>query len=186
MRKRYVLLVLTILVGLALLAVDNYTQEINTTLSENQAAEADYYGEGLYNRRFNAQGQLEQTFAAARSTHYPLTNSTVFNQPRINVQDEDGQYWLVSAAEGSMNDKDDLLRLRRDVEIRPQQEDAPEQVNIQTPALDYYTRAQLAITDQPVVILHPNSRMTATGMRIDLKKQRMELNAKVNTRYVPQ
>lgn len=38
MRKRYVLLVLTILVGLALLAVDNYTQEINTTLSENQAA----------------------------------------------------------------------------------------------------------------------------------------------------
>jgi LPS export ABC transporter protein LptC len=186
MRKRYLLLVLTILVGFALLAVDNYTQDSSAPLSDNQAAEPDYSGAGLFNRRFNERGELQQTFSAERSTHYPSTNSTVFRQPVIQLQDEEGVYWQVSADEGSMSDSDDLLRLRSNVEIRPLKANNRDEVIIRTPSLEYFTRQQLAQTDERVTILHPQTRMTAIGMRMDLKKQRMELNAKVDTRYVPQ
>ena len=49
MRKRYLLLLLTLIFGLALIAVDRYTQELNQPLSEQQSNEADYYGETLLN-----------------------------------------------------------------------------------------------------------------------------------------
>lgn len=186
MRKRYLLLAMTILFGLALLAVDNYTQEDNAPLSERQSSEADYYGEILLNRQFDEQGRLQQSFSAQRSTHYPLTNSTVFNGPIIQIQDEEGEYWQVTSQEGSMNDKEHLLRLRHQVEIHPLQSNQKNDVTIKTESLDYFTKKQLAETDLEVTIDSAQSRITAIGMRMDMKRQRMELNAKVNTRYVPE
>lgn len=186
MRKRYLLLVMTILFGLALLAVDNYTQENNAPLSEKQSSEADYYGEGLLNRQFDKTGKLQQSFSAERSTHYPLTNSTVFNDPVIHVQDEENEFWQVTANEGSMNDKDNTLRLRQQVEIRPLQNGNKDEVVINTESLDYFTKQQVAETDQEVTMVSPEAHITAIGMRMDMKRQRMELNAKVNTRYVPE
>jgi len=186
MRKRYLLLVMTILFGLALLAVDNYTQEGRASLSENQVSEPDYYGEGLFNRRFDAKGRLEQSFSADSSTHYPLIDNTIFKAPVIQLQDEEGDFWQVSADEGSMNDKDDLLRLRANVELRPMQENNAHPVVIKTESLDYFTKRQLAQTKQRVTITYPQTRVTAVGMTMDMKKQRMELQAEVNTQYVPQ
>ncbi|WP_419812644.1 LPS export ABC transporter periplasmic protein LptC [Bacterioplanoides sp.] len=188
MRKRYLLLVLTILLGFALLAVDNYTQEASAPLTENQTAEADYYGEILFNRRFNEQGALEQSFSAQRSTHFPTTQDTVFDGPVIHIQDEDGSYWQVQAQLGTMNDQDDLLRLRQDVEIRPlkRHSSATDEVVINTSSLDYLTKQQVAQTTEPVTIVNPQTQITATGMRMDLKTQRMELHSEVTTHHAPE
>ncbi|WP_420588444.1 LPS export ABC transporter periplasmic protein LptC [Bacterioplanoides sp.] len=186
MRKRYLLLVMTLLFGVALLAVDNYTQESTATLSERQTSEPDYYGQVLFNRRYDDQGRMEQSFSAERSTHYPISDNTVFQGPVIHVQDEDGMVWQVVAEEGSMNDQDDLLSLRRDVEVRPLDSDNSNGVVIQTQSLDYFTKRQLAQTEQPVIITDPHTRVDAVGMVMDMKKQRMELKAKVETQYVPQ
>ena len=186
MRKRYLLLVMTILFGLALLAVDNYTQEGRASLSEKQVSEPDYYGEGLYNRRYDQNGRLEQSFSAQRSTHYPLSDNTVFAGPVIQVQDEDGDFWQVSAREGSMDDKDDLLKLRADVVIQPHDDNHQNPMVIKTQSLDYFTKRQLAQTKQDVIITYPHTRVTGTGMTMDMKKQRMELHSEVNSRYVPQ
>lgn len=186
MRKRYLLLVMTILFGFALLAVDNYTQEVSAPLSEQQASEPDYYGKGLQNRRYDDQGKIEQRFSADSSTHYPLSHSTLFQQPVIHVQDEEGEYWQVVAEEGSMNDKDDVLRLRRNVEVRPLDSTKPGAVVIETQSLDYFTKRQLAQTEQAVTISDPHSQVNAVGMLMDMKKQRMELKANVETQYVPQ
>lgn len=186
MRKRYLLLVMTVLFGVALLAVDNYTQESVTALSESQTSEPDYYGEVLFNRRYNDQGHMEQSFAAERSTHYPNAGNTVFQGPVIHVQDEEGVVWQVVAEEGAMSDQDDVLSLRRQVEVRPLDSDDGNGVLIQTQSLDYFTQRQLAQTEQPVIITDPHTRVDAVGMVMDMKKQRMELKAEVKTQYVPQ
>lgn len=188
MRKRYLLLVLTILLGFALLAVDNYTQETSAPLSESQTAEPDYYGEVLFSRRFNEVGSLEQNFSAQRSTHFPNTQNTVFDGPVIQTQDEDGSYWQVEAQQATMNDQDELLRLRRNVEIRPLKtsNQARNNVVINTESLDYFTHQQVAQTQDPVTIQNSQTHITATGMRLDLTTQRMELHSEVSTHHVPE
>ncbi|MCT7360299.1 LPS export ABC transporter periplasmic protein LptC [Thalassolituus pacificus] len=187
MRKRYLLLLLTLFFGLALLAVDRYTQEQAPALSEQQNHEPDYYGEGLYNRQYDNSGKLQQTFVAARSTHYPQTKSTLFAEPLLMSADDEGQTWQVNALEGTMLDDEQSLRLVGQVEIRPLNPTQPsDDILVETSTLTYHSRQQLAETDQPVIITSPQTRINATGMTLDIARQRMEFKSQVDTRYVPQ
>ncbi len=187
MRKRYLLLLLTLIFGLALLAVDRYTQEQTPPLSELQNHEPDYYGEGLYNRQYDSNGELQQTFVAARSTHYPQTKSTLFTGPLLMSDDDDGQTWQVNAREGTLQDNEQSLRLIGQVEIRPlDPADAADDILVETSILTYHSRQQLAETDQPVTITSPQTHINATGMTLDIARQRMEFKSQVDSRYVPQ
>ena len=187
MRKRYLLLLLTLFFGLALLAVDRYTLEQAPALSELQNHEPDYYGEGLHNRQYNSDGELQQTFVAARSTHYPQTGSTLLSEPLLMSEDDDGQTWQVNANEGTLLDNEHSLRLIGDVKIRPlNPADAADDLLIETSTLTYHSRQQLAETDQPVTITSPQTHINATGMTLDIARQRMEFKSQVDSRYVPQ
>ena len=112
MRKRYLLLILTLIFGLALMAVDRYTQELNQPLSELQNNEADYYGETLLNWHYGDDGKLGQTFRAQRSDHYPRVGITRFSVPMITTRDERGQIWQVTAKEGSLKDDEQIIRFQ--------------------------------------------------------------------------
>ncbi|MCD8523590.1 MAG: LPS export ABC transporter periplasmic protein LptC [Saccharospirillaceae bacterium] len=187
MRKRYLLLLLTLFFGLALLAVDRYTLEQAPALSEQQSREPDYYGQGLYNRQYDSTGELQQTFVAERSTHYPQTRMTLFTAPLLMSADEQGQTWQVNALEGTLLDDEQSLRLAGQVEIRPLTPAKPsDDLLIETSRLTYHSRQQMAETDQPVTITSLQTRISATGMTLDIARQRMEFKAQVDTRYVPQ
>jgi len=186
MRKRYVLLVMTLLFGLALVGVDQYTRELNISNTQASDSEPDYYGEQLYSREYSEVGQLSQTLSALASQHFPLRQVTEFTAPVIESTDDSGDTWQVVAERGELIDRENVLQLRQQVEIRPlNQSDDRKNVVIQTEALDYYTEQQLARTDLPVVVTSPDTRITAVGMTIDLKRQRMEFLSEVQTFYVP-
>lgn len=187
MRKRYLLLLLTLFFGLALLALDRYVLEQTPALSEQQNHEPDYYGQTLYNRQYDSSGKLQQTFAAARSTHYPQTQSTLFTAPLLMSADDEDQIWQVSALEGTLQDNEQSLYLVGQVEIRPLNPTRPaDDLLLETSTLIYHSRQQLAETDQPVTITSPQTRMNATGMTLDIARQRMEFKSQVDTRYAPQ
>ena len=186
MRKRYLLLILTLFFGLALLAVDRYTQDFTRPgLSEQQSHEADYYGKQLYSRQYDASGRLSQTFTAAESTHYPQTRSTLFSRPVVVTTDADGDTWQVTAAEGTLSDHEHLLHLQQNVEIRPQQPQDNDNLLIRTNSLTYNDQTQIATTADPVTITSTRTTLTAVGMSMDIPRQHLEFNAQVNTRYVP-
>ncbi|MCA6063426.1 LPS export ABC transporter periplasmic protein LptC [Thalassolituus marinus] len=182
MRKRYLLLIVTLVFGLALMAVDRYTQELVPFQTDSSVREADYYGEGLFSRQYGASGSLDQTFMAARSIHYPQEQRTEFSGPILTSTDDDGKQWQVTALQGEIQDNDHLLYLIGDVEIRPVSDNA---MIIQTPALVYNSDTRIAETSDPVTITSPQIRVNATGMTMDLDRQRIEFRSEVTTHYVP-
>lgn len=182
MRKRYLLLIVTIVFGLALLAVDRYTQELVPIQSDQSVREPDYYGEGLLSRQYGQAGALEQSFVASRSVHYPQEQRTEFSQPVLVSRDENGKRWQVTADQGEIQDKDHLLYLTGHVEIRPVEDD---DTIITTPTLVYNSNTRWAETSDPVVIVSPQIRINAIGMTMDIPRQRIQFSSEVTTRYVP-
>ncbi|WP_430461383.1 LPS export ABC transporter periplasmic protein LptC [Thalassolituus sp. LLYu03] len=184
MRKRYLLLLLTLVFGLALLAVDRYTEDFVPSLTEQQSLEPDYYGEGLLNRQYDKDGGLNNTFVAAASTHFPFSKLTEFATPVLMTRDEDGKEWQVTALSGRVNDNDHMLYLKGQVEIRPM-DDAADPLLVQTDSLSYNSKTRIAETADPVTITSAQTVIQATGMIMDLDRQRIEFSQQVNTRYVP-
>lgn len=187
MRKQYVVLALALLAGIGLLNLDRVREApLVTTPVANDAEEADYYGEQLYQRQFNASGQLEQSFRAASLQHFPLSAISHFTQPHIITTGDDGKTWQIDALKGEAADQDKLLTLQQQVEIRSLSPAPDEQILITTDWLRYHSGLQTATTDAPVLIRHPATLTTATGMTLNVAERTLYLHHQVNTRYVPQ
>ena len=184
MRKRYLLLLLTLIFGLALLAVDRYTEDFIPSLTEQQSREPDYYGEGLFNRQYDTSGRLANTFVSAKSTHFPFNKMTEFSTPVLMTTDEDGKQWQLTAISGHIQDDEHTLYLNGNVEIRPLSEDA-DPLLIQTESLTYNSETRIAQTQDPVTITGAQATLTSIGMTMDIDRQQIEFNQQVNTRYVP-
>ena len=182
MRKRYLLLFLTVALGLSLMAVDRYTREISAPTAEQQVAEPDYYGSMLISRRYGEDGQLIDTFYATSSVHYPQNDTSVFTQPQLLVSQNNN--WLMTADEGVLSGTDHLLKLSGNILIRPQSDDSDWQLN--TTRMQYDLNRRIASSDELVIITGESSTMTGTGMLFDADHQRLELKTGVRTHYVPE
>lgn len=187
MRKQYVVLALALLAGIGLLNLDRVKEApVTATPVVSGNEEADYYGDQLYQRQYNAAGQLEQSFRAATLQHFPLSAVSHFTRPRIITTAEDGKMWQIDALTGEALDQDERLTLREQVEIRSINTPADDPITIQTDWLNYHAGQQTATTDAPVVIRHPATLTEATGMTLNVADRTLQLHHQVNTRYVPQ
>lgn len=183
MRKRYLLLLLTLVFGLALLALDRYTASRNQSSSEHNANEPDYYGDSLVSQRYDHTGRRVQTLKADSSVHYPETRHTEFRAPDITALDQQSITWRIQAQQGQLKDDDHQLTLEQSVEIRTL--DSPDPIVITTELLHYDIDNQIAHTEAAVRIDHNRIQLTATGMTLDLQRQRMSFHQEVNTQYDP-
>lgn len=181
MRKRYLLLLVTVALGFALLAVDRYTREIVSPGIEQQIKEPDYYGDVLISRRYNEAGKLADTFYAATSKHYPEGDLTVFSEPRVLVTSNDK--WVVTADEGVLQGDSQALKLSGNIIIKPQ--DAADPWVVTTNTLTYFIDKQFATSDDLVTMTGDNTVMHGTGMNFDAARQRLELKTGVRTYYEP-
>ncbi|MDP2505345.1 MULTISPECIES: LPS export ABC transporter periplasmic protein LptC [unclassified Oceanobacter] len=186
MRKRYVLLVLAVAVGLALLAVERYTTELVTAATPVTSLEPDYYGKQLQHRRYDADGQLQQMLSADGSRHIPSLSETRLENPVITTQTDPQQHWQVSAQSGRIMDTDSQVELSQQVEVRSLATAAEnaDTFSITTSLLLYQPASATASTSEPVIIRHGNNITHATGMTLDIKRQHLDLQAHVSTRYV--
>ena len=187
MRKQYLVITLALLAGIVLLNLDREREApVAAVPVVNENEEADYYGDQLYRRVYNASGQLEQSFRTASLQHFPQSAVSHFTQPSIITTSEDGKTWQIDAQTGETQDKDERLTLRQQVEIRSLNAPTDDQILITTDWLNYDAGQQLATTDAPVVIRHPATLTEATGMTLDVTGRSLQLHHQVNTRYVPQ
>lgn len=187
MRKRYILVPISLLAGLAYILWDGGkdTPVVEVPRNALLEEEPDYYGDNLKRRQFNAQGKLAQTFIAKRSEHYPIAQHTHFQQPHIVTTNDQGRAWQIDAEEGEMSDKEQLLTLINNIEIRPLNDPDNQDLLIETSRLTYKTDTQVASTDQPVQITNTDTKINAVGMNLNVPNQTLELLQQVNTRYAP-
>lgn len=182
-RKRYLLLFLTLILGLGLLALDRYTRSPANLSADQKVREADYYGVNLVNQSYNEQGLLSETLYADRSDHFPGEKTTYFTQPRILTHAERGS--TLSAVKGNIKDRNGLLFLNGKVRIESESADGS-QLLLTTNTLTYNSKNQVARTKDRVIITGPGTHIEGTGMRYDVRDERLKLNSKVTTRYEPQ
>lgn len=182
MKKRYLLLIISVLVGVGLSVVDSYTQAPAVAASDEQSSEPDFYGEGLKSRRYGTEGQLNELFTADSSKHYPANDHTVFTKPYLHAMTSSGDVWFIDAETGDLFDKAGVLHLRQNVWLRTAQTKKMP-AHIRTDALDYHLNDRLALTDKAVSIEQGQSTLSAIGMRMDIPQERIEFNAKVFTHY---
>lgn len=181
MRKRYLLLLVTVFFGLAFMAVDRYTRDITEEFSELTTQEVDYYGEVLFSRRYEDSGLLADTFYAETSEHYPEGDLTVFSEPHLIVDGKSS--WVLTADKGVMKGSSRLLNLSGNITIRSSN---PENhMRLETSYLDYHIDKKLAETEDLVTLTGDYSRMTGTGMLFDATRQRLEFKTEVRTIYEP-
>lgn len=184
MRKRWLLLVMAATFGVALLAVEEYTSTLAASATSVSQSEADYYGKQLQHRRYGSGGLLQQTLLSQRSTHDPATQQTLLVQPIILTRDDQQQVWRVTATQGHISDNTNLIELSEAVQIDSQPTQANQQfLTITTDRLVYSPDDTSAWSDVPVHLNTNTGSSDASGMKLDLNRQRLELIGKVSTRY---
>ena len=185
MRKRWLLLVLAAIFGLALLAVEEYTGElVNSGNQDGREQEPDYYGLQLQHRRYGVDGKLQQTLLSQSSRHDAAQHHTLLEQPVILTRDDQQQTWRVTAESGRINDNDHHIELATSVQIDSQPTHANQQfLTITTDRLVYSPDDTTAWSDVPVHINSNTGSTDASSMLLDLNRQRLVLHGNVSTRY---
>jgi LPS export ABC transporter protein LptC len=188
-RKRFIFLFIVVSVGIGLLWIEDYTTQSTQEDNEGASVLPDYYGEGLTNRTFDDNGELEQQFDAQRSVHYPSQRFTELTQPKVKTIADDGEIWLIQSLSGVHFEDEKKLILQQNVQISPAASsslNSPDDAAIiRTSKLTLFTQSKIAKTDQPVEVTTLSRRLDAVGMIINIDQQRVEFLSQVKAKYVP-
>ena len=92
--------------------------------------------------------------------------------------------WDLRADTGSMPPDSDILQLTGEV-VAVTQENSGEPATIRTDYLEIDPQTFVAYTDRPVAIELSGGRILATGMRVFLKEDRLQLIADVTGTFTP-
>jgi lipopolysaccharide export system protein LptC len=188
LRKRFLLLFIAAAVGLGLLWIEDYTTQKTQDNIDSASVLPDYYGEGLSNRSYTAEGVFERRFIASHSIHYPVQKLTEFTDPELHSVANDGDIWMLKSLLGFHYETTKTLLLQQDVLVAPLSEylgGEAIQTSIRTSELTVYTEEKLAKTDKPVEVTSSDGQINAIGMIIKLDQQKIEFLSEVKARYAP-
>lgn len=137
-------------------------------------------------RAMDAQGRLHYRLYAEHMAHYLDDDTARLQRPNMTVYRPGGVAWNIYARHGWVSSDQKEIALRGDVVIW---RDAPKDgsgLEIRTDELHIEPDRQYAETDRPVTITQDVGVTHAVGMRVNLRRSRMELLANVRGRYILQ
>lgn len=162
--------------------------------------EPDLIMEGAEISQFDATGDLAYRIIAATITHFPVTDHTLLETPRVTLYRDAAAPWEISARRGriegggnlldpglmraadpdapdsleSSTEAGEIVVLEDDVIVRRQRR-AGDFVALSTSRLDLFPGREYASTDRPVIIDTDSGRTMATGLRAELDTGRLLL-----------
>lgn len=115
--------------------------------------------------------------------HYPDTDVTFLEQPRMEIIVPDGGLWLITARQAQTDKKGDLVHLEGDVSIH-RNGDPAAGLTLETDALDVNVDDESAATDLLVTIRQEFGVTRAQGLRINFQQRHLYLKSEVRGEYV--
>lgn len=145
------------------------------------ADQPDYFMEDFSLVTLDGDGRARYTLEASRMDHFDVGDILDFKKPRLTVtQGVQGQ-WRVAADAGEITQSQQLY-LKGNVNIV--QSVSPDQtLKIETSYLEYELNDNTAETTKPVTIAQGDNRVYATGMRVNVNEQKVELLSNVKGQY---
>jgi lipopolysaccharide export system protein LptC len=181
-------------VVLGLLAFGSYLLVKNTPISQPPSIEPppkhvpDYFMRDFGVRSFDAAGQLKSEVFGKELRHFPDTDTTEIDFPRIFSRTADGRVSVATAkraitnADGSEVQLIGDARVVREASVSPQGRKL-ERLEIRSEFLHAYSNTEQVKTDKPVRVTRGEDSFSADAMAFDNLEGIMELTGRTKTMF---
>ncbi|MCZ7563010.1 MAG: LPS export ABC transporter periplasmic protein LptC [Burkholderiales bacterium] len=143
----------------------------------------DFVIERLKATTMNATGEAEYTLAAERMTHFPGTDVTEVEAPRLVQWSGDSPPVRVAADRGTVTGDGKALHLRGNVLITRDAAGKRGELRMTTSYLQVDPDAEVARTPEHVVITYDGSRLEGVGMEFNQGTRTLELRSQVSGEF---
>ncbi len=147
--------------------------------------EPDYFFEDFVVTSMNSQGQPKHRLKGVRMSHYPDDNTTVIEQPELDLYTNAKPVWQINAEQGLISAQGDQVLMSGEVQIKRYGSRQQDTVYVRTRDVLVKPDEKYAETDQLVVITSGNTKVKAVGMRAHIEKGRIELLSNVEGVHAP-
>ena len=145
----------------------------------------DYYFHGLEVVRMDPQGRPRERLRSEQLLHHDGDDSATLIAPRVQLRDEQGQNWHLSADNGSIHEQGERVELHGKVRLTRPTGKGLAPLRLATERMTVHPQAGYAESDAPVRISDARATIDALGMRAYIDEQRLELPAQVRGTYDP-
>lgn len=143
----------------------------------------DFVVEKLKATTMNAAGVAEYSLSAERMTHFPGSDTTEVETPRLVQWSEDAPPVRVAADRGTVTGDGSALHLRGNVVITREAAGKRSELRVKTEYLEVVPDAETARTPEHVEITYDGSRLEGVGMEFNQKTRVLMLRSQVSGTY---
>lgn len=147
--------------------------------------EIDGYMVEAHYTQYDNQGQIHMTLYSPKVNHFTQNNSSNFEKPEVLAYNQKRVPWTIRADNGASLRDSEQVDLYGNVIIHQAPLDQNPETTITTTAITIFPHRSYAMTDQPIVIVRPDTRIDAVGMQADFKQGIFKLLSSVKAIYVP-
>ncbi|MDQ2993445.1 MAG: LPS export ABC transporter periplasmic protein LptC [Pseudomonadota bacterium] len=137
-------------------------------------------------RTIDATGNLQHKLRAATVRHYPQQNRTELELPKLDIYDQKGDHWIITARHATSLEGSTEITLRDHVQIVKDANFDTGEVVIRTSKLIVHPAAGTADSAEQVSITYPQFSVNGRGLHSDLNRGTFTLLAKIGASYDPQ
>jgi lipopolysaccharide export system protein LptC len=162
--------------------------------SANKSVAPDFFMTDVIYVQMNEDGVLSDRIYTPKINHYPDNDTSVFEDPYINMLDKNNQFWEISAKNGKSIGGSDIIYFWDNVKIHqlPSLQGGPTASTrnnelsgmlVTSSAVTIYPHRRFAETNKPVKMVQAGSVVNAVGAELDLKDAKMKLLSKIEGQY---
>lgn len=177
------------LVLLLVAAVASGVLVIRSGSEDPEAKPEPAFGVGYYMHevelvRTDATGQILYRVQTNSATQIAEDGIVELDVVRVSYEPPDRVAWDLRADEGQILPDRNIIQLTGDV-VAESREDIEAQIRISSEYLELDMESHTANTDTDVTVDYTNNTIFATGLRANLKKEKLQLISDVNGHFIP-
>lgn len=130
-------------------------------------------------------GHWSYQFFSPSALHYTKDNRTAFTAPRLNFYQENAPIWQAQAERGEAINGNEEVRLFGAVKLSQARGLRNLSTDITTDTAVIYPDKRIITTQDKVIALRPDAKITGVGMKMNMDQQTLELLSQVNGFYHP-
>jgi lipopolysaccharide export system protein LptC len=173
-----------LLVGVLSVFIGRRANEPESRAPSNEPPQPGYYINGARIMEMGTDGNALYRLEADSIVQNPGDLSIALEDVKAAYRVESGREWTLTAATGAVPPNSQTIELEGDVRVVGQPEGSRDLGVIRTEKLSLDTQTSIASTPSRVDIEWGARRLSAVGLRADLKAERVQLESAVHGRFV--
>lgn len=148
-------------------------------------SDPDAFATGVTAFYLNREGNLQTQFETPHMLHYDAQNKTTFENPHFQIYTSGTVPWHIFALHGKAIAGIDAISLWSNVHVHQDPNKIHRELNLKTNAMTLHPKTQTAETDQPVVLTQPGYQVSAIGVHLSLKEEKVNLLSSAKGEFSP-